>query len=290
MPLLAIPNVSEGRDPAFVSTLADRVSRAGARLLDVHSDPTHNRSVLTVAGAGDHIAQAMIDLAVAAVGIDLTVHRGVHPRLGGLDVCPIVPLRAGMDEAVDVARTTGVGIARAADVPVFFYGAAATREALRELPDIRRGGLVGLANRIRLGLGPDAGPALIDERKGVVCVGARTELIAFNVWLNSDGSAARAVAKAVRTSGGGPPGIRALGLPIDDAPTSQVSMNLTEPSVTGIDEAFAAVEKAARRAGARVVSTEIVGLVAEEHLPDPHAQAARLLLTPGRSIESAIRR
>lgn len=288
MPLLAIPNISEGRDMDFVRALTDRISLADCRVLDVHSDATHDRSVFTVTGGDDQIVAAMTDLAHAASVIDLTVHRGIHPRLGGLDVCPIVPHRADMAEAVRVAHLTGEEIGRRVHLPVFFYGAAATREALRELPDIRKGGLSALAARVRSGLEPDAGPAQINERQGVVCVGARPEMIAFNVWLGAPVSVARAVAATVRTAGGGPSGIRALGLPIDDAPTSQVSMNLTQPAVTGIDEAFAAVESAAGRA--RIIATEIVGLVREAHLPDPDAKAARLLMAPGRSVDSALRR
>jgi glutamate formiminotransferase len=290
MPLLAIPNVSEGRDLEFVRALADGIVRAGCRVLDVHSDATHNRSVFTVTGPDNRIVSAMTELARAASVIDLTVHRGVHPRMGGLDVCPIVPHGREIPDAVEVARAVGETIGREAHLPVFFYGAAATREDLRDLSFIRRGGLGGLAARVASGLAPDAGPAEIDERRGVVCVGARTVLIAFNVWLGADVSVARTIASEVRTSDGGRVGIQALGLPIDDAPTSQVSMNLTRPSQTGIDDAFAAVEEAATRTGAPITATEIVGLVPEIFLPNPNKKAARLLIAPGRSVESALRR
>jgi glutamate formiminotransferase / 5-formyltetrahydrofolate cyclo-ligase len=290
MPLLAIPNVSEGRDLAFVRALEETVTRDGCRVLDVHTDPAHNRSVLTLTGNGDHIILAMTDLARAASAIDLTVQRGVHPRIGGLDVCPVVPHNTHIGAAVGVARAIGEAIGDAVHLPVFFYGEAATRAELQDLPAIRKGGLPGLIGRVKSGLRPDAGPAEIDERRGVVCVGARRPLIAFNVWLRAEPSVAKSVAAAVRTSTGGPVGIRALGLGIDDAPTSQVSMNLTEPSVTGIDLAFSVVEAAARRVGASIIATEIVGLVPEINLPDPDAKAARLLLVPGRSVESALRR
>jgi glutamate formiminotransferase len=290
MPLLAIPNVSEGRDLEFVRALAGEITQAGCRVLDVHSDPAHNRSVFTVTGAHDQIVAAMTNLAGAASAIDLTVQRGAHPRLGGLDVCPIVPHDADMSKAIEVARAVGESIGRRVRLPVFFYGAAATRQELQDLPAIRKGGLKGLIVRARSGLLPDAGPSEIDERRGVVCVGARSPLIAFNVWLRADAAVARSVAAAVRTSNAGPVGIRALGLGIDDAPTSQVSMNLTQPSVTGIDVAFSVVEAAADHAGAPITATEIVGLVPEAYLPDPNAKAARLLLVPGRSVESALRR
>jgi glutamate formiminotransferase len=290
MPLLAIPNVSEGRDLDFVRARADGIVNSGCRVLDVHSDPTHNRSVFTVTGPDDRIVSAMTDLARAASIIDLTVHSGVHPRMGGLDVCPIVPHGRDIGDAVDVAHTVGEAIGRGAHLPVFFYGAAATREDLRDLSGIRRGGLGGLAARVASGLEPDAGPSAIDERRGVVCVGARPVLIAFNVWLGADVSVARTIASEVRTADGGPVGIQALGLPIDDDPTSQVSMNLTQPSETGIDDAFAAVDEAAARLEATITATEIVGLVPEKFLPDPNKKAARLLIAPGRSVESALRR
>ena len=290
MPLLAIPNVSEGRDLEFVRALQAEIARAGSRILDVHTDPAHNRSVFTVTGANDQIVSAMTNLARAASAIDLTVQRGVHPRLGGLDVCPIVPHEKDMTEAIEVAHAVGENIGRRVPLPVFFYGDAATREDLRDLPAIRKGGLKQLIARARSGLHPDAGPSEIEERRGVVCVGARSSLIAFNVWLGADASVARSIAAEVRTASGGPVGIRALGLGIDDAPTSQVSMNLTQPSVTGIDIAFSVVEAAAGRTGAPIIATEIVGLVAEANLPDPNAKAARLLLAPGRSVESVLRR
>src|SRR5918992_5586439 len=133
MPLLAIPNVSEGRDLEFVRALQGEIARAGSRILDVHTDPAHNRSVFTVTGANDQIVSAMTNLARAASAIDLTVHRGVHPRMGGLDVCPIVPHRREIRDAVDIAHAVGEAIGREALLPVFFYGAAAARQDLRDL-------------------------------------------------------------------------------------------------------------------------------------------------------------
>jgi glutamate formiminotransferase len=240
-----------------------------------------------VTGSDDDLANASAALALEAADIDLTVHEGVHPRLGGLDVCPFVPHEDDMQRAIAAAHSAGRLIARRAGLPVYFYGAAALRPAATALPDLRRGGLEGLIRRAEDGFAPDVGPQEIDRARGVVCVGARGALIAFNLWLRADLSTARRIAAAVRSSGGGPPGVRALGLAIDDS-LSQVSMNLVEPQVTGIDAAFEAVRIAAADWGAEIHATEIVGLVPERYMPDPDAQAARLLMTPGRCLDSLL--
>jgi glutamate formiminotransferase len=287
MPLIGIPNVSEGRRPHAVRRMSDAISDAGAAVLDVHSDGTHNRSVLTTTAEPTRLVTALTELAKAARDlIDLERHEGVHPRLGALDVCPIVPYGIPMGAAVATARTLAASIGDSG-IPVFLYGAASTRAQTRELPNLRRGGLEAMIERVPE-LPPDEGPDTIDPRTGVVCVGARGVLIAFNVWLRSPVAVARAVARAIRASAGGLPGLRALGLEIDDQPTSQVAMNLTDPLRTGIDDAFEATRTVATRLGAEVLATEIVGLVPQRFLPDPDAQAARLLLAPGRSIESAL--
>jgi glutamate formiminotransferase len=286
--LLAIPNVSEGRDLEAVQHLHDAIESTGARVLDIHTDAAHHRSVFTVAGAGLTLPNAMAELAVAAGYIDLRRHTGVHPRLGAVDVCPIVPHDGSMKEAIKVAHRTGQRIFDRTKLPVYFYGEAATRSEARDLPSLRRGGLTALVGRAKAELPPDLGDPDIDPARGVVCVGARGPLIAFNVWLQDDEAVAQAIARRVRSSAGGPPGIRALGLRIDDAPTSQVSMNLVQPQLTGIDAAFESVANAARDVGATVVATEIVGLVPHRFLPNPDAQAARLLIKPGRSVESAL--
>jgi glutamate formiminotransferase len=286
MTLLAIPNVSEGRDEARVGHFVDAV-RMPVRLLDVHSDPVHNRSVLTATGTKEELALAMAELAARCAEIDLSRQRGVHPRLGGLDVCPFVAHRGDVQDAVAAALLAADQIADRAGLPVYLYGYAATREETRELPSLRAHGLSGLIERAAVGLEPDRGPTSIDPRRGVVCVGARRELIAFNVWLAAGRDAAARIASIVRTAGGGPPGVRALGLSISDQ-TSQVSMNLIDPSTTGIEVAFEAVASAARQQDVRITATEIVGLVAEDFMPRPDAQATRLLMKPGRSVESAL--
>jgi glutamate formiminotransferase len=279
-----IPNVSEGRNEDRLRTLAAAVRNQGGRVLDVHADPIHNRCVLTVTGKNADLVNASSALALEAAAIDLTLHEGIHPRLGGLDVCPFVPHVDDMGRAIAAAHAAGHAIATKANLPVYFYGAAALQPAAAELPRLRRGGLELLIRRARDGFTPDVGPTEIDPARGVVCVGARGPLIAFNVWLKADSASARDIAAAVRSSGGGPPGIRALGLRIDDF-LSQVSMNLVDPEITGIDAAFEAVHAAAAERGAEIHATEIVGLVPERYMPDPDAQAARLLVTPGRCLD-----
>ena len=283
--LLAVPNISEGRDAGLIADCAAATQLGGARLLDLHSDPAHNRSVLTIAGYPAELVAGMTELANVASSIDMSEHRGLHPRLGGLDVCPFVPFEATMADAVTVARTTAVSMARRSGLPVYLYGEAALRPETRELPDIRRGGLEALAKRARADLPPDQGPRRIDLRRGVVSVGARGPLIAFNVWLASDGDIAQRIASEVREPGT----LRALGIQLESG-TSQVSMNLTQPHALGIDEAFDRVAASAATLGARVMNTEIVGLVPKRFLPAPDATAARLLFEPGRSVESVLRR
>jgi glutamate formiminotransferase len=283
MPLLTIPNVSEGRDALVVSKLSAALEGAGCRVLDVHSDAAHNRSVFTATGS---LAKGAAALASEAASIiDLRTHSGVHPRLGALDVYPVVPHDEDMDDAVEAARAAGEEIAKHAGLPVYFYARASHED--RSLPQIRAGGLTALVERARLGFAPDLGPRDIDPRTGVVCVGARGPLIAFNVWIRGGSDVARAIADRVRESDGGLPGVRALGLELGDG-LAQVSMNLTSPDETGIEAAFAAVASEAAGLDIRIDRTELVGLVPERYMPPPDAEATRLLAEPGRSLESAL--
>ncbi len=290
MPLLAIPNASEGRDQERIAKLVGAVRDSGARVLDLHQDEAHHRSVITATGTAASLVEAMAHLAAAASYIDLARHEGVHPRLGGLDVCPLVPVNLSMAEAVEAAHQAGRAINRATGVPIYFYGEAAEREEARELPSIRSGGLSELKRRAQEGFTPDIGSADLDISRGVICVGARGTLIAFNVWLRCSLETARWIAGKLRASSGGLPGIRALGLMIHPPDVCQVSMNLTEPDATGIQEAFGAVESLGRQRNAQVMQTELVGLVPRRYLPPPDATATRLLKRPGRSLEDALRR
>ena len=279
MPLLAIPNISVGSPGDVLRSATTAVIEAGARLLDVHSDMTHNRSVLTTTTDAGPLVQSMVALAASCRSIDLEEHVGVHPRVGALDVCPFVPFQMSIDDAIDAAHFAGRAIATEVAAPVFFYGEAALREEMRELPDIRRGGLEGLRRRMAEGLRPDEGPTQVDPRYGVVLVGARGPLIAFNVWLDADVGVARTIADAVRAPGE----VRALGLEMGER-RSQVSMNLIAPERSSIEDVFGRIDSMTDE----VTATEIVGLVEERFLPDPDAKVARLLVEPGHSLESAL--
>ncbi|HEX6884826.1 MAG TPA: glutamate formimidoyltransferase [Planctomycetota bacterium] len=277
-----VPNFSDGRDPAVARALQAAIrSVAGVRLLDWHADPDHNRSVATLVGEPAVVVEAARRaIAQAARSIDLTRHLGVHPRIGATDVCPFVPLAAGeMPVCVDAAHALGARVGAELDLPVYFYGEAARTPARRALPDVRRGGFEGL--RERLGSDParrpDAGPARLHPRAGAVAIGARGFLVAFNVELESrDLALARAIARAVRESDGGLPGIRALGLALAQRDCVQVSLNLCAPEQTGLVAVFTEVERLARAAGVSVRSGELVGLAPRFALDADVARAVRL--------------
>jgi glutamate formiminotransferase len=283
MSVIWIPNVSEGRDPGTLETLVEAVTSAGVRVLDVHIDPVHNRSVITATGEAEQLVLAAASLAgSAATAIDLQTQTGTHPRLGALDVSPFVPHDDDMRVAIDAARAAAHAIYDRTGIPVYLYGEAAEREETRELPDLRKGGLAALVRRAEAGLPPDVGSPRIDPGRGVVCVGARGPLIAFNVWIEAPVEVARAIARAIRG-----PAVRALGMDMGGG-VAQVSMNLIDPARTGIDEVYGRVAAEAASAGAAIASTELVGLVSARFLPNPNAEAARLLREPGRSLESEL--
>jgi glutamate formiminotransferase len=261
--LECVPNVSEGRDPDVVAALAEAVTGAGATLLDVHRDPDHHRSVFTFLGAREVVGGAALALARAAVRlIDVRRHAGVHPRVGALDVLPFVPLRgSSMAEAVATAHAIGRTIAAELDVPVFFYGAAALVADRRELPALRAGGLDGLARRLADdGWTADAGPSRLHRTAGAVIVGARDVLIAFNAVLTTaDVGIARVLARAIRTSSGGLPAVRAIGVPLATRGLAQVSMNLLDYRATSPAVVAARLEHEARAHGVDVREYELVG-------------------------------
>jgi glutamate formiminotransferase / 5-formyltetrahydrofolate cyclo-ligase len=263
VPLIeAVPNFSEGKDAAKISRITEAVGAvSGVRILGLHSDADHNRSVLTFAGEENPVLDGAIALAKAcAAELDLASQSGEHPRMGVLDVLPFVPLEgATMDDAVKLAHRAGETLG-SLGFPVFLYGSAATTQHRRFLPDIRRGGYGGVASRLEDPLWkPDYGPQTLDPRRGAVAVGARPFLVAFNAYLDTDDvEVARTVARRVRESGGGLPALRALGFGVGGK--AQVSMNLTDLDQTPIPVALEAVRSAAAGLGASVESTELVGL------------------------------
>jgi glutamate formiminotransferase len=257
--------VSEGRDLRAVEAVAFAVRRVpGVTLADVHADPDHHRSVFTFLGAPQAVEEAALALAEAVFArVDMRAHHGIHPRLGALDVMPFVPLRdLSMADAVAVARRVGHAIAAVHTLPVYFYGAAATRAERNAVRDIRHGEYEGLAARLTTPAGwPDAGPAVFVPRRGGAIVGARDVLVAYNVWLDSrDLGAARDIAQTVRESSGGLASVQALGLPLERRGLVQVSMNLLDYRRTGLARAYDAVTAEAARRGLTIRRAELVGL------------------------------
>jgi glutamate formiminotransferase len=268
-----VPNFSEGRDRSKVERIAGVIeSVAGARVLDIHLDPDHNRSVITYAGAPPAVEEAAV-LAVgeAASLIDLNQHRGEHPRIGATDVVPFVPLReASLSDCVAMAHRAGAEIWKRFRIPVYFYNAAALREDHRNLAAIRRGGFERLRETVSTdpARAPDVGDARLHPTAGATAVGAREALIAFNVNLDSsDVAVARSIARAVRASSGGLPAVMAMGVMMRSRAVrgrpgqAQISMNLTNWKQTDVKRAVEAVEREAARLGVGVESSEIVGLV-----------------------------
>jgi glutamate formiminotransferase len=259
--LESVPNFSEGRDRATIAAIGEAIAER-ARLLDVHSDSDHNRSVFTLVGEERELADALVAaVSVARNRIDLRVHQGAHPRIGAADVVPVVPIVPGDMErarscAADVARRLGEELA----LPVFLYGELAPG---RGPAFFRKGGADALQRRLDDGeLRPDFGPARLDERAGGVIVGARRPLIAFNVNLQGATlEAAREIAAVVRERGGGFPGVRALGLELPRAGVVQVSMNVEDWEAAALHEIVARVESEADSRGAEVRDVELVGLM-----------------------------
>ena len=258
LPLESVPNFSEGRDQGVIRAIESALS-GHARLLDVHSDADHNRSVFTLVGSESELIDALLaGVDAARERIDLRRHEGAHPRIGAADVVPIVPIvPADMERARVTAHELARRVGEELDLPVFLY---AELGAGHGPAFFRRGGPEGLQARIDAGeLVPDFGPARLDPAAGGVIIGARRPLIAFNVNLESDDlEIARAVAAVVRESGGGFPGVRALGLALPSAGLVQVSMNVEDWEAAALHDRVEA-EAAAR--GARVAGAELVGLM-----------------------------
>jgi glutamate formiminotransferase len=276
-----VPNVSEGRDRGKIDAIAEEISRTpGVKLLDVCVDRDHHRSVFSFIGSPDDVVRAALTaLACALDRIDMREHRGVHPRIGAVDVVPFVPLKgAAMKDAVEAAHRFGYAFGERNGVPVYFYGEAALSPQRRELPDIRRGGYEGLTGRMEdPQWTPDAGPAAFHPKSGATAVGARQPLIAFNVNLRTDDlSTAREIARNVRFSSGGLRHVKAIGVPLNSRNIVQVSMNLTNFRETSVSAAFYAVKEEASKRGVAILESELVGLIPKAALEGISADDLRL--------------
>jgi glutamate formiminotransferase / 5-formyltetrahydrofolate cyclo-ligase len=271
--LECVPNVSEGRDRYRLRQLAETVTAAGARLVDLHHDVDHHRSVFTFFGAPETVERAALAFARRTVElIDLRAHAGAHPRIGALDVMPFVPL-AGlpMADAVAIAQRVGRALAAEMDVPVFFYEEAAIVPGRRDLPELRVRGFEGLPERLRdPRWRPDAGPAVPHPTAGAAVIGARRPLIALNAMLDSDDLAgARAVAAAIRErTPGGLAAVRALGVMLPSRGIAQVSMNLLDYRRTSPRAVMDRLDVETAQRGLRVSHYELVGCAPADALDE----------------------
>ncbi|HET6746461.1 MAG TPA: glutamate formimidoyltransferase [Candidatus Limnocylindria bacterium] len=295
-----VPNFSEGRRPEVLEEIVQAIGQIdGVTLLDHSRDETHNRSVVTFAGAAEPVVRA----ATAAVGraiqlIDMEQHTGAHPRIGAVDVIPFVPLGGTrIEECVDLARRFGEQIAKLFDLPVYLYGDAALRPERRRLADVRRGQYEGL--KAELGTNPDRepdyGPSHLHPRGGAVAVGARKPLIAFNVNLATDDLAlAKRIAHTIRESSGGLPAVQAMGVLLENPGEprhAQVSMNLVDWEKTGISRVVREIRLLAREAGTDIHHCELIGLAPTGALLEVAADALGLRgFSPDQALELRLAR
>jgi glutamate formiminotransferase len=262
--LLSVPNVSEGREATTIDAVRDAFEPV--RVLDVHSDPDHDRSVFTLAGEPGELSRALVSGArAAAERIDLRRHTGLHPHVGALDVAPVVWLHQEDQGAAVAEALTAAALIGEAGIPVFLYGDLATDPSRRERAEIRRGGPWALAERVRDGqLRPDYGPADVHPSAGATLVTARPPLVALNVELETDDEGlAREIAAGLRESGGGPVGVRAIGLRLATRECAQISINIHDYRAAPLPDLIS-------RIGSRapVAQAELVGLAPAAALED----------------------
>jgi glutamate formiminotransferase / 5-formyltetrahydrofolate cyclo-ligase len=261
-----VPNISEGRRAEVVATITNALGRIeGVRVLDVQSDASHNRSVLTLAGEPGPLKEAVLKLFEHAVGaIDLRTHKGEHPRLGAVDVVPFIPIEgATMEACVALAREVAQDVATRFDLPVYLYEEAASSPGRRNLEDIRRGEFEGLAAKMQQPeWKADFGPSQPHPSAGATVIGARMPLIAYNINLATNRlDVAKKIAAGIRMSSGGYRYVKAMGIALEDRGVVQVSMNLTNYEKTPMFRVFETVKREAARYGVNVLESEIVGLV-----------------------------
>ncbi len=271
-----VPNFSEGRDLQKIEKIANAFrGKTGVKLLDYSSDPDHNRSVITAAGEPGALKNAVLEaIGIAVELIDLTVHRGQHPRMGAVDVVPFIPLRnATMGEAIALSKSVAREAGERFNLPVFLYEKSASASHRENLANVRSGQFEGLPDKMLLpGWKPDFGPGAPHPTAGAVAIGARVPLIAYNVNLGTGNlEIAQAIAKKVRHIGGGLRYCKAMGVALRERGITQVSMNLTDYTRTAIYQAQEMVRMEAKRYGVAVVGAEVIGLVPMEALADSAA-------------------
>lgn len=268
-----IPNFSEGRRQEVIEAIADTIRAVeGVRLLDYSSDHSHNRSVFTFIGNPEAVkTAAFASCSKAAELIDMTKHHGEHPRMGATDVIPFVPIKdINAEDCIKLSRELGEKIARELSIPVFLYEDSATQPERRNLANIRKGQFEGMTQKIKdPEWVPDFGKPEIHPTAGVVAVGTRMPLIAYNINLDtSDIKIADKIAKLIRERGGGLRNVRAIGVMLEDRNLTQVSINMVNYEKTALYRAFEMVKMEAKRYGVNIVGSEIVGLTPMQALID----------------------
>ncbi|HEV2669990.1 MAG TPA: glutamate formimidoyltransferase [Gemmatimonadales bacterium] len=283
-----VPNFSDGRDETTIDALRSAITGvAGVQLLDVQQDASHNRSVFTFVAPPDAaLAAALAAMRVATQRIDLTKHSGEHPRMGATDVVPFVPVSGvTMEDCVALARRLAEGAAQELAIPVFLYARAATRPDRVLLPDVRKGEFEGMRGRE---LDPDFGPNRVHPTAGATAIGARPFLVAFNVYLDTqDVTIAKDIAKQIRTSSGGLPGVQASGFIVDGL--AQVSMNLLDIDITSPAVVLNAIKVRAEKHGVALQKSEIVGLIPERAIVGAAEAALRVSDVASHILEAKIR-
>lgn len=269
----SVPNISEGRNQEVIEACVDQIrTTPGCTLLNYSSDPSHNRTVITYMGSLEGCEEASVKLAKKAVElIDLTKHEGEHPRMGCVDVMPFIPIKeATMDECVKLSQRVGRRIAEEADLPVFLYEKSATAPHRQNLAKVRKGQFEGMAEKVKEpDWSPDFGGRRIHPTGGAVCVGARPPLVAYNINLGTDNlEIATKIGKIIRESSGGLKCVKAMGVMLEERNIAQVSINMTDFTVTPLHRVTELVRAEAARYGVPVIGTELIGLAPMQALFD----------------------
>ncbi|MEG0829469.1 MAG: glutamate formimidoyltransferase [Anaerovoracaceae bacterium] len=269
----SVPNISEGKDTKIIEECVDQIRNTpGCTLLNYSSDPSHNRTVITYMGSLEGCEEASVKLAKKAVElIDLNKQKGEHPRMGCVDVMPFIPIKqATMEECVELSKRVGNRVAAEADLPVFLYEKSASAPHRQNLAKVRKGQFEGMAEKVKdPDWIPDFGGQRINPTGGAVCVGARPPLVAYNINLGtSDLSIATKIGKIIRESGGGLKCVKAMGVMLEDRNIAQVSINMTDFTVTPLHRVTELVRNEAARYGVPVIGTELIGLTPMQALFD----------------------
>ncbi len=268
-----VPNFSEGRDLAKIDQLvAPFRARPGVKLLNYSNDEDHNRLVVTLVGEPEALRDALIEaIGIAVKLIDLNHHQGQHPRMGAVDVVPFIPIKnTTMDEAIALSKEVAEAVAHLYGLPVFLYEKSATAPHRENLATVRKGEFEGMVTKLKLPeWKPDFGPVERHPAAGVVAIGARMPLVAYNINLNTnDLEIANKIAKNIRHINGGLRYVKAMGVELTDRHITQVSINMTDYTRTALYRAFELTRIEARRYGVSIVGSEIIGLVPMEALID----------------------